>query len=109
MYNMVLVHSASPHIKSQTSYSYLPRLWNHLASALMKPVQLCFVGWYFEVNELILLEEEQARRALEEERMRMEEHARQRDQMIGGPPRGRETHWGCGAVGMGGGRGGRIC
>ncbi|XP_059928251.1 GTPase IMAP family member 8 isoform X1 [Gadus macrocephalus] len=44
-------------------------------------------GWYFEVNELILLEEEQARRALEEERMRMEEHARQRDQMIGGPPR----------------------
>ncbi|CAG02539.1 unnamed protein product [Tetraodon nigroviridis] len=45
-------------------------------------------GWYFEVNELILLEEEQARRALEEERMRMEEHARQREQMIGGPPRG---------------------
>nr|XP_040047579.1 LOW QUALITY PROTEIN: GTPase IMAP family member 8 [Gasterosteus aculeatus aculeatus] len=44
-------------------------------------------GWYFEVNELILLEEEQARRALEEERMRMEEHARQREQMIGGPPR----------------------
>lgn len=44
-------------------------------------------GWYFEVNELILLEEEQARRALEEETMRMEEHARQRDQMIGGPPR----------------------
>ncbi|XP_056263418.1 GTPase IMAP family member 8 [Pseudoliparis swirei] len=44
-------------------------------------------GWYFEVNELILLEEEQARRALEEESMRMEEHARQRDQMIGGPPR----------------------
>lgn len=48
----------------------------------------CFAGWYFEVNELILLEEEQARRALEEERMRMEEHARQREQMIGGPPRG---------------------
>lgn len=47
-------------------------------------------GWYFEVNELILLEEEQARRALEEERMRMEEHARQREQMIGGPPRGAE-------------------
>ncbi len=40
------------------------------------------------MNELILLEEEQARRALEEERMRMEEHARQREQMIGGPPRG---------------------
>lgn len=38
---------------------------------------------------MILLEEEQARRALEEERMRMEEHARQREQMIGGPPRGR--------------------
>lgn len=37
---------------------------------------------------MILLEEEQARRALEEERMRMEEHARQREQMIGGPPRG---------------------
>ena len=48
----------------------------------------CHAGWYFEVNELILLEEEQARRALEEETMRMEEHARQRDQMIGGPPRG---------------------
>lgn len=45
------------------------------------------------MNELILLEEEQARRALEEERMRMEEHARQREQMIGGPPRGaRQFH-----------------
>ncbi|KAM6957909.1 GTPase IMAP family member 8 [Aplochiton taeniatus] len=44
-------------------------------------------GWYFEVNELILLEEEQARKALEEERMRMAEHERQREQMIGGPPR----------------------
>lgn len=52
-------------------------------------IQRCLpAGWYFEVNELILLEEEQARRALEEERMRMEEHARQREQMIGGPPRG---------------------
>ena len=66
----------------------------------MKPMQPGFAGWYFEVNELILLEEEQARRALEEERMRMEEHARQRDQMIGGPPRGRETHWGWGGGNM---------
>ena len=53
----------------------------------------CFhAGWFFEVNELILLEEEQARRALEEERMRMEEHARQREQMIGGPPRGNAVY-----------------
>ncbi|XP_062341159.1 GTPase IMAP family member 8 isoform X2 [Osmerus eperlanus] len=44
-------------------------------------------GWYFEFNELTLLEEEHARRALEEERRRMEEQERLRPSMIGGPPR----------------------
>lgn len=65
-----------------------PTTWQYLIIGCM--LAAFGTGWYFEVNELILLEEEQARRALEEERMRMEEHARQREQMIGGPPRGME-------------------
>ncbi|KAK6300087.1 hypothetical protein J4Q44_G00301200 [Coregonus suidteri] len=46
-------------------------------------------GWYFAVNELILLEEEQARKAVEERRVReeREEKERQRLRMVGGPPR----------------------
>ncbi|XP_038837085.1 GTPase IMAP family member 8-like [Salvelinus fontinalis] len=46
-------------------------------------------GWYFAVDELILLEEEQARKAVEERRMReeREERERQRLRMVGGPPR----------------------
>nr|XP_046163412.1 GTPase IMAP family member 8 [Oncorhynchus gorbuscha] len=46
-------------------------------------------GWYFAVNELILLEEEQARKAVEERRVReeREERERQRLRMVGGPPR----------------------
>ncbi|KAL0992488.1 hypothetical protein UPYG_G00093960 [Umbra pygmaea] len=65
---------------------------NSLAQELLEKVEELVKenqGLYFAVNELILLEEGQARRAVEERRLReeREEKERQRLRLIGGPPR----------------------